>query len=362
MMKRIFCGIALILSLFLNAKTWIREYTYQASEADSKITSRSIALEQVKRLLLQEIGVYVHSTVLSGEFEASGEVKDLSAKQIEIISAGITETKILEENWNGVTYYIKAEITADENDVISRLDKVISDKEETRQLEDSRQKTEEALAEIERLKQELTQSNDEKEKLKMQNEYNQSSNKLSAEDWFQKGKNADEIGEKDNAILYYQKTLELNPTSYKALINLGIVYQKKDSSEKAYDIFIKAISVDPDRINAYGCLGLYYESHNEDDMAVKYFEKVIDLDSLNIFAYEKLIKIYTDSKNYNTAVKYIKKLAAISSNRIDSIYYLAMFYYRIGLSYKYEDDYAKAKEYYRKVIAVDPEYINYYIQ
>ncbi|MBC8415687.1 MAG: hypothetical protein H8E11_04585, partial [Candidatus Cloacimonetes bacterium] len=142
----------------LSAKTFIREYTYNASEADSKLTSRAISLEQVKRLLLQEIGVYVHSTILNEEVEVSGELKELTAKQIEIISAGITETKIIEETWNGEIYYIKAEITANEKDVLKKLDKVINDKEKTKQLEESRRKTDEALLEIEKLKQQLAQT------------------------------------------------------------------------------------------------------------------------------------------------------------------------------------------------------------
>ena len=42
-------------------KTFIKEYTYQASEFDSKASSRILALEQVKRLLLEELGTYLIS-------------------------------------------------------------------------------------------------------------------------------------------------------------------------------------------------------------------------------------------------------------------------------------------------------------
>ena len=42
-------------------KTFIREYEYQASEMDSKISSRVIAFQEVKRLLLEEIGTYLQS-------------------------------------------------------------------------------------------------------------------------------------------------------------------------------------------------------------------------------------------------------------------------------------------------------------
>ena len=245
-MKKLIIILFLFSAICLNAKTWVREYTYNASEADSKITSRAIALEQVKRLLLEELGVYVHSTLHSEEIETSGEVKELTAKQIEIISAGITETKIIEETWNGEIYYIKAEITADENDVIKRLDAIIADKEKTRQLEDSHRRTEEALTEIERLKQQLAQTQDENEKLKLQKEYNKSSSQLTVEDWVWKGYNAYEIGEPDNAILYYQKAIEINPNILGPYWFMGWIYKDKGDYSKAIEWYQKAIDIDPD--------------------------------------------------------------------------------------------------------------------
>lgn len=394
--KRLFLSLILCSVALLHSKTWVREYTYNASEADSKLTSRAISLEQVKRLLLQEIGVYVHSTILNEEVEVSDELKELTAKQIEIISAGITETKIIEENWNGDTYYIKAEITADENDVIKRLDNVIEDKEKTKQLEDSRKRTEEALTEIERLKQQLTQTKDENEKLKLQKEYNKSSNELTAEDWFQKGYHEMKLQNNSKAINYFIKALSLNPTSYKTLVDIGIVYSRIDQTLKAAESFSKAISVNPKRSEAYMYFGMYYESLKNHDMAIKYFEKVISLDSLNFNAYkkigkiyednknynmateyygklisldslnypvyEKIIKIHTDNKNYNMAIKYMKELAANCSNRIDVIYYLAMYYYRIGLSCDRGDNYMDAKKYYQKAIDVDSLFVDIYIK
>jgi hypothetical protein len=44
-------------------QTYLREYTYQASEADSKITARAIALQQVKQILLGELGTHVSALV-----------------------------------------------------------------------------------------------------------------------------------------------------------------------------------------------------------------------------------------------------------------------------------------------------------
>ncbi len=57
--------------------TVTREYTYRASEADSKLTSRTIALEQVKRMLLEELGTYLVSNT---------EVRDSALTKDEIVT------------------------------------------------------------------------------------------------------------------------------------------------------------------------------------------------------------------------------------------------------------------------------------
>ena len=129
-MKKILLTAILILTagIYCNAenKTFIREYHYQAGESDSKISSRTKALTEVKRLLLEEIGVYLESYINYSEEKTENRISSqFLKKEIEQISAGITETSILEENWTGVEYYIKAEITVDPEDVIRQLNRSI---------------------------------------------------------------------------------------------------------------------------------------------------------------------------------------------------------------------------------------------
>ena len=42
-------------------KTFIKQYTDQVSEDDNRDSSRTIALREVKRLLLEELGIYLES-------------------------------------------------------------------------------------------------------------------------------------------------------------------------------------------------------------------------------------------------------------------------------------------------------------
>lgn len=123
-MKNLFVALLCLLSVSLLAdnKVFVREYYYQASESDSKITARTKALSEVKRLLLEELGVYMESYTNYITEDKNGDVsKDFFQNEIKSLSAGITETKILEENWNGTQYYIKAEIEADPTDVARKI-------------------------------------------------------------------------------------------------------------------------------------------------------------------------------------------------------------------------------------------------
>ena len=90
-MKSILAMIIFFSSLFLlltphyvfaETRTFIKEYTYQASEYDSKVTCRLLALEQVKRLLLEELGTYLESHTEVKNFQ-------LTKDQIIVLTAGV---------------------------------------------------------------------------------------------------------------------------------------------------------------------------------------------------------------------------------------------------------------------------------
>lgn len=122
---------ALFLSFVNNTiaqeKTFIREYFYKASETDSKVSSRQKALTEVKALLIEELGIYVESYVNYEVTEENNKItKDFFTNEIKTLSAGTTETKIIEESWDGYEYYVKAEIVADPEEVLRRINQTLS--------------------------------------------------------------------------------------------------------------------------------------------------------------------------------------------------------------------------------------------
>jgi tetratricopeptide (TPR) repeat protein len=328
-MREIFSRLFLIGSVILclagvaQAKTFEREYTYRASEADSKITARSIALNQTKTGLLEEIGVYIESTFDDKLAEKKTGLEQLSQQQIVSITAGVTETKILDEKWDGQTYYMKAQITIDIDDVKKRIAEIAKDRDKTRDLEDVKNKADEAYKQIQLLQTQLAKTHDENEKLKLQKEYQQRSDELSAADYCQMGINVlnevdakmepdqdavlnavhkqnpteediriieefPAIGKKyaeyyDRSLLYFQKAAELNPEFVLAWNHVGIysmigmVYSDLGNDDKAVEMHKKAISLHPENQEAYIILGQCYTKMDDYDKAKETFEKAISV-------------------------------------------------------------------------------------
>lgn len=177
------------------SKVFEREYTYSASEADSKLTCRVIALEQVKRLLLEELGTYLQSI---------SEVKDgvLTKDEIVTLTAGVVRTEVISEHWDGNVYRLKARIKADPDYVIKAIDRLRKDRQKSKDLEESQARAKQYLNEIKRLKQELTKAKGEVLKRK-QVEYGQAVKGLSAEDWFEKGFSLANSKRYEEAIMAY---------------------------------------------------------------------------------------------------------------------------------------------------------------
>lgn len=111
-------------------KVFIKDYYYQASENDSKVSSRQKALNEVKLQILEEIGTYIESYVNYAVTEDSKKVSSTFFEQeIRQITVGRLEVKVLEESWNGVEYYIRAEVVVDPDEILEQLHRTIQNRQ-----------------------------------------------------------------------------------------------------------------------------------------------------------------------------------------------------------------------------------------
>jgi tetratricopeptide (TPR) repeat protein len=254
--------------VYAEIKTFVEEYTYQASEADSKLSSRVIALEQVKRLLLEKLGTYL---------ESETEVKNLqlTKDRIVMLTAGIVGVEIIDEKWDGKIYYLKAKIEADPKEVTNSINKLSQDRQKTKELEETRKKADEALREVEKLRKELEITKAErpdfsryntavnglraavetvdfaKAHLEAQKDGWNKAVGLEAADWRKRGQKAFESRRYEEMIEAYSRAIELDPKHYFDYQMRGHAYYFLKDYHGAIGDYDKAIELIPDEYRKF---------------------------------------------------------------------------------------------------------------
>lgn len=118
-------------------KNIVKEYQYNVSDDDSKNSARKKALTQVKILILEEIGVFVESYLELSTVVENEKYQKYFKEEIKNLTAGIIKTKIIDERFDGKSYYVKASVLVDPDSVsegISEILKIKANKGEIKKL------------------------------------------------------------------------------------------------------------------------------------------------------------------------------------------------------------------------------------
>lgn len=319
---------------FAETKTFIKEYTYMASDIDSKVSSRAIALEQVKRALLEQLGTYLVS-------ETDVKMYQLTKDQITTLTAGIVSAEVIEEKWDGRSYYLKAKIAADPSDVAKSVDTLRNDVQKTKELKDSKNKAEEAMREVEKLKKELRLVAGD---TKRQGEYADAIKDLSAADWFDKGLSFQKSNNYKNAIAAYTNAIELKPQYVQAYNNRGLAEIDLGNYQQAIDDYNKAIELNPKEANAFNNRGNAYKDLGNNQQAINDYNKTLELSPEDEMAYYNRGNVYNALGNHQQAISDYNKALKLNPKDTEAYSNRGVAYNALGNHQRAINDYNKAIE------------------
>jgi tetratricopeptide (TPR) repeat protein len=257
--------------------TFQREYTYQASEADSKLSSRVIALEQVKRLLLEELGTYLESETEVINYQ-------LTKEKITTLTAGIVQTQIVDEKWDGREYWLRAKITAEPDKVAKSVHQLHKDRQKSHELEKARKKAEQLMKEITKLRKELALSK-EKPSTKEQNRYDEAVDGLSALDWYEKAYAFYRSNEWEKVIQACTKAIKLNQRSAEALMLRGMAYTHTGQDGLAIIDCSNALEIKPNYEQAYTTRAWAYYTFKHYGRSIADCNKALEINPRSETAY-----------------------------------------------------------------------------
>ncbi len=322
--------------------TYVKEYHYQASEGDSKLSCRTVAFEQVKRLLLEELGTYLMSETEVKDF-------DLTKDKITSLSAGIVSTVILEEKWDGQIYFLKAKITTDTAELIKMIDRIRGSQDQTRDWEAMRKRTEDALREIEKLKEEIRKGNAQKA---VHEKYARVNDELSAVEWLKKGLALRYTSRNDQeALKAFNRAIEIDPNYARAYALKAAIYNDWGQYQDGLRESDRAVRLDPGLALALNSRGVARTGMRDYREGIKDFNKAIGLEPKYASPYYNRSWANYGLKNYRQGVEDANKAIQLDPNP-NTPY----SYYHRAKSLAALGNYQEAIEDYGRAIQIDPTY------
>jgi len=215
-----------------HAVSFVEQYDYDAGEADSKLSCRSISLLQVKRILVERLGTYLESNTVVTDHQ-------ITKDEIVSFSAGIVKTEILDEFWDGKTYRLKARIEADP-EAVARMIKEM--KQSGKQAEDIETVNQKYMSKINELKDELSKT--QSDFVQITRSYQESAKIVSAWDAFENGQERFRSGDMHGAIQSFTTAIAANPKWF-YYYHRGRAYRKTGEYLKSLKDFNTVIQIDP---------------------------------------------------------------------------------------------------------------------
>jgi len=332
-------------------KTFEREYTYKASDLDSKISSRAIVVNQLRSTLLNEIGVYVESEQILKTSDVSGKFSQDFVENIATISAGITNLKILDEKWNGETFWMRASITVDKTNLEESLKQLIADRQKLKELEETKQRLNRATKQLDSLKN-IVDRNTLTNQKNQSDRYNDEVGTLSATDYYYTSESKFKLKDYDGALSDLSKALEIKPNFAQAYNARGMIHSVLNDNKSAIIDYTKAIELNDKDEDSYNSRGVAKFELKDYDGAIGDYNKTIEINALSAYAYYNRGNSKAALKEYESALADYSK--AIEIDPKNPVNYLT--YNGIGIVKHDLKDYTGAIANFTVSIKINPNY------
>lgn len=134
----------------------------------------------------------------------------------------------------------------------------------------------------------------------------------------------------DNAMKYFQKSLELNPQNTSTLSSLGNGYFEKGDFDLAIQAFQKVIQIKSDNHEAIYCLGNSYYKKGDFNLAIQAFQKAIQIKPNYLEAFNNMGVTYRRKGEFDLAIRAFQKAIQIKPNDPDPFNGLGYVFFASG--------------------------------
>lgn len=332
-------------------KTFTREYTYQASEYDSRASAKDNALEQVRRILSEDAADYILERIKENPQGKTisariGAVRFPEQRKLALVE-GFAKTKILAEKWTGAEYWIRAMMEIHPDDLKITINAILMDGAKFKDLAKESRKADAVLGELEKWGKDLAWTRPHDDEW-LTGSYSGQPNAAKASGLFEKGRRAYEEGKYGEAVVFYLEALNSDP--YYPFVyhnNLGAVYDALGSYTEAIKNYERALASRPQDGEIYFNLGKAYGHRGDFPGAIKNYEEALARNPDDVEIYFSLGEAHGRQGHYSEAIRSYKDVLARTSDDADA-------YYGVGNAYRHLGDYPEAQAWYEEALLRNP--------
>lgn len=140
--------------------------------------------------------------------------------------------------------------------------------------------------------------------------------------------------------------MKINPTHFKAKVNLAIILEKEGKNEEAFTNYEQALKIRPDEARIYHNLGINMKRSGNLHNALSYYKSAMDLEPDNsVYLYNTGV-LYNLKQDFSEAIDMLEK--SIENNRENVYAYLAL-----GDAFERQDHVKKAIYVYRDLMSLN---------
>jgi tetratricopeptide (TPR) repeat protein len=158
------------------------------------------------------------------------------------------------------------------------------------------------------------------------------------------------LGRLDEAIVYYQKTLKINPGDFQAECSLGNTLMEQGHTDQAIACFQKTLEIEPDYAQGHCNLGDALLQLGKTDEAVVHFQRAVEIQPDYAKAHYDLANVLFDQGHLDEAVGHYQKALETDSDFVEARFNLGNALLNLGRL-----DEAVAA--YKKVLDLKPGYV-----
>jgi tetratricopeptide (TPR) repeat protein len=160
-------------------------------------------------------------------------------------------------------------------------------------------------------------------------------------------------GKLKEAIEAYNKAISLKPDYAEAYSNMGATLQDQGKLDEAMEAYNKCISLKPDYADAHNNIGVALKDQGKLEEAIEAYNKALALNPDYAEAYSNMGATLQEQGKHDEAIEVYNKSIALKPDYADA-------YYNMGETLKDQDNLDEAIETYNKAISLKPDYAEAY--